>query len=514
MPSAGTQGGSARGLTTFFPAAYHPCVLKRGAAANRSVRVAEVLSQTDDQMVFGAPRATRKAYEAFGALLLAMGLAWPTYLIAQWARVRFRFKKTEGVIVASLNSVLLRGRGGELALPAAVPRVRYEYAAGGRRFRSARVAPGLADVGESVARRFPRGMRVDVYYNPRNPREAYLAAFLPEAAGMDARRRLCWAVIAFLLAGGFLLLRAGLWPDELALDFARRTYRLQRGRLAGTRVTEGSFDDFKGLRFRREARGAGRSTQNIVAVYLRWHTGEEFNLGWWLDHDEARAALVDLLVKLDLPIIDPATGRAVISAPDSLIPTLREQADRDRAAGLMTSQLPSLPPKLGIRYRMDGDAWRFRLPPFLRGHTRAATAIIFLGVFLLLETSSPRGEAGAQRLRLIVETICLAAAASAVLFGGLREEVVADPDKIEAAMLNLGRRFRVRSIPCSEIKGIWFDGIQVLVRSEDEILHIDSAARARPGDKRWLVEVLRAVVTASRPGRRGAPLKLPTQPPA
>lgn len=106
----------------------------------------------------------------------AIGYAWLLHrrseAIASWPTAHGEIL---GTAVEREHST--RGHGPRVTF---APRIRYRYEVKGRSFTSDTIAPGgtldtsSEDRAAERTRRWPVGAKVPVFYNPRNPREAYL----------------------------------------------------------------------------------------------------------------------------------------------------------------------------------------------------------------------------------------------------------------------------------------------------------------------------------------------------
>ena len=452
----------------------------------------QLITATDDEMVYAISRPARIVRLAFGAVLLALTLAWPIYLLVQVVRVSVLFQETSGVVIESqVVEQLEWDRQHQSVRTAASAKIRYTYEINGRVYRGQALAPGLPCHGTSLVERFPKTATPTVYYNPREPSEAYLLPFLGQAAGISASHALCTTVLLLLGAASATLLIRGVRADGLRLNLENETYYRTRGFIWNRQEATGSFSDFKGLRFGREVRGSGRYPVALWIAALHWHNDDTYLLGEWLDQGEARAQLIDLLKKLDLPIVDPSTGQVVIERPERLDPGLQERMakERDDAPGAHEP-----PPDLEIGHTTDGVHQRFVFPACFRGGTRVTLAAVFVALFGMLQMAGVDPQTRIEGGFLVLETLCLAGLAFVMALGGLREEVVTSPTHIERAVKLLHLRLRRQSVASRAVRDIWFDGIQIVIKSQENALRIDAAARARPSDKRWLAGALRAVV--------------------
>ena len=451
----------------------------------------QLVKATDDEMVYAISRPSRAVRLAFGAALLALTLAWPAYLLVQMVRVSAFFQETPGVVAESRVVEQRKwDRQRQRARTMRTARVRYTYEIDGRACEGQAIAPGLPYRGTELVERFPRTATPTVYYNPRKVSEAYLTPFLREAAGIDASRGLRIVVLLLLGFASVTLLRRGLRADGLRLDLKNGTYCRTKEYVWDRQEATGGFSDFRGLRFGREVRGSGRYPVAVWVVSLYWHNDDTYLLGEWLDQGEARIQLIRLLKKLDLPIIEPSTRQVVIKRPEKLAPGFQERVAKEHSESLGSLDPP---PDLEIGHTTDGMRQCFVFPPCFRARTRIAVAVVFVAFFGILQMAGVDPQTRIEREFLALETLCLAGLAIVMVLGGLREEVVATPTRIERAMRLLHVRLRRQSVPCNTIKDIWFDGIQIVIRSGDEALRIDAAAQARPSDKRWLAGVLRTI---------------------
>ncbi|MEW6406388.1 MAG: DUF3592 domain-containing protein, partial [Chloroflexota bacterium] len=98
-------------------------------------------------------------------------------------------------------STLERRRSSSGSGSVSYPVVYYTYEAGGQRYESNRIAPGMEVGGtgsDKVVARYPAGSTVDVHYNPQNPAEAVLEVKTP------ATVLIMWLVLAvvnFMMCG-------------------------------------------------------------------------------------------------------------------------------------------------------------------------------------------------------------------------------------------------------------------------------------------------------------------------
>ena len=452
----------------------------------------QLVKATDDEMVYAISRPSRAVRLAFGAALLALTLVWPIYVLVQVARVSAFFEEASAVVVESrVVEQHEWDRQRQRTRTTQTARIRYTFEIDGRAYESQAIAPGLPYHGTELVEKFPKTATPAVYYNPREPSEAYLVPFLREAAGVSASQALCVIVLLLLGFASVTLLVRGLRADGLALDLKSGTYCRTKGYVWDRQEATGDFSDLKGLRFGREVRGSGRYPVAVWVVSLYWHNGDTYPLGEWLDQGEARSQLIDLLKKLDLPIIDPLTGQVVIERPEKLDPGLQERMVKEHDGALACHAPPS---DLEIGHTTDGTRQCFVFPPCFRGRTRVAVAVVFVGFFGILQMVGVDPQTRIEHEFLTMETLCLAGLAVVMILGGLREEVVANSTCIERAMELLHLRLRRQSVAYNAIKDIWFDGIQIVIKSHDDALRIDAAARARPCDKRWLAGALRAIV--------------------
>lgn len=452
----------------------------------------QLVKATDDEMVYAISGPSRAVRLAFGAALLALTLAWPVYVLVQVVRIGAFFQETSGVVVESrLVEQRQWDRQRQRARTVHTARVRYTYEIDGRRYEGQAIAPGLPYHETELVERFPENATPVVYYNPREPSEAYLIPFLREAAGIGAPRSLCVIVLLLLGLTSGILLRRGVRADGLKLDLQNGTYCRTKGFIWDRQEATGGLSDFRGLRFGREVRGSGRYPVALWAVSLHWHNGDSYPLGEWLDQGEARVQLIDLLKKLDLPIIDPSTGQVVIERPEKLAPGLQERMVKEPDGALGCHEPPS---DLEIGHTTDGTRQCFAFPPCFRARTRVVVAVVFVASFGVLQMAGVDPQTRIGREFLTLETLCLAGLAIVTVLGGLREEVVASPTHIERVMKLLHLRMRRQSVLCNTIRDIWFDGIHIVIRSGEDALRIDAAGRARPSDKRWLAGALRTIV--------------------
>ena len=453
----------------------------------------QLLKATSQVMVWGTPPGLRRAMLALGSCFMAAALAWPGYLLVQGLRVRLAFRQTVGRIVVSKRARMphwdhARGQ----VTPVRVTYIRYEYEAGGLVYQNDRVAPGLPGAAPELAQRFPAGSQPIVYVNRRQPREAYLTWFYTAAAGLTRRFAAAWACLALLAVAAVMLARRALSARRLELDLDRMVYVRRRGWLWAPRCAEGPFDDLKGLLFTREVRGYGRATAPVWVLSLLWHSGDSYHLGEWPDVEEARELLVDLLKKLDLPVVDPATGQEVMRKPDDHDPNLRERTGEQEAR---TPSTPAVcpPPEGGkILCSREGSEIRFVMPPLFHGLTRIVIAVSYVACLLLLQTAGDLVPAKIDRVVATLGMFWLAGIALVIVLGGVREVIVVGPESIERRMHALGLSLRRRVVQCRDVREVWFDGLQVLVRSDEKVLRIDAGQRLRATDKHWMAGVLRA----------------------
>jgi len=455
--------------------------------------VPQLLKATSQVMVWGTPPGLRRITLVLGSCFMAMALAWPSYLLVQGLRVRLGFQRTAGRIVVSKRARRLRWHHARReAIPVRAAYIRYEYEAGGLVYQNDRVAPGLPDAAPELAQRFAAGSRPMVYVNRRQPRDAYLTCFHTAAAGLTRRFAAAWACLALLTAAAVMLVGRALSARQLELDLGRRVYVRRRGWLWAPRYAEGPFDDLKGLLFTRQVRGYGRATAPVWVLSLLWYSGDSYHLGEWPDVEEARELLVDLLKNLDLPVVDPATGHEVMRKPDDHDPSLRERTGEQEGREPSTPAVCPPPEGCKILCSREGNEIRFVMPPLFRGLTRIVIAVSYVACLLLLLGAHEPGPANIDRVVATLGLFWLAGIALVIVLGGVREVIVVGPESIERRVRALALSLKRRAVQCRDVREVWFDGLQVLVRSPGTVLRIDAAQRVRATDKHWLAGVLRA----------------------
>lgn len=78
--------------------------------------------------------------------------------------------------------------------------ITYEYAVEGKLFSSSRLAPSLMLYKASdMARKYPPGAEITVYYNPKNPKEAVLEPKSPVTGILIVMGIVCMGIAALLL---------------------------------------------------------------------------------------------------------------------------------------------------------------------------------------------------------------------------------------------------------------------------------------------------------------------------
>ncbi len=115
-------------------------------------------------------------------LVVGIAVALAIYVIRHYVLRQATWRKAEGRIVGTRLDATEHPRTGARLFGA---HISYEYQVGGRTYHGHRINPDYIYTNREafhreILRRYQEGKQVTVYYNPRNPTEAYLELGIPK----------------------------------------------------------------------------------------------------------------------------------------------------------------------------------------------------------------------------------------------------------------------------------------------------------------------------------------------
>ncbi|BCX89099.1 hypothetical protein MIN45_P1469 [Methylomarinovum tepidoasis] len=117
-----------------------------------------------------------------GVLVVGIAVALAIYVIRHYVVRSATWRKAPGRIVATRLDAAEHPRTGARLFGA---HVSYEYQVGGRTYHGHRINPDYIYTNREafhreILKRYQEGKQVTVYYNPKNPTEAYLELGIPK----------------------------------------------------------------------------------------------------------------------------------------------------------------------------------------------------------------------------------------------------------------------------------------------------------------------------------------------
>jgi len=140
-------------------------------------------------------------------LVLGVTVALALYVIRHYLMRSATSKRAEGRIVHANLETTPHPRSGVGLFGA---RVGYEYQVGGRTYHGSQIRPDYIYTNREafhreILRRYREGQRVTVYYNPRNPTEAFLELGIPKVLLILAGLAVVFMFAVFLLVAGMVV---------------------------------------------------------------------------------------------------------------------------------------------------------------------------------------------------------------------------------------------------------------------------------------------------------------------